>query len=151
MSFPRIRFLTPLVFTVAAAALLAGWAPQASARGQFGAALMFREDVDFGAQLRWTKAGSGKINIVPQAGYFFDDSFFDANLDLHLALGGEESTSFYALGGLNLVTDFDNSEFGANLGAGLAHGLTENLTGFAELKYVISDLDGLALALGVHF
>jgi hypothetical protein len=150
MSFPKIRWIAPLVFALAAAALLAGWAPQASARGNLGAGVMFRNDLDFGVQGRWTGRGGDRLSIVPQFGYFFDDEFFDINLDAHLALGGQEKTSFYALGGVNWLTDFDDSEIGVNLGGGLAHPLSGSITGFLEVKYVISDADGLALQAGIH-
>jgi hypothetical protein len=134
-----------------AAFMVCGAASDAAAANRFGVAAMFRSDVDFGIQGRMTAPLTDKVDIVPQAGYFFDPEFWDFNLDFQLGLAQEEKLDIYGFAGPNLATDFDNSEFGINIGAGLATPLTDSLQGFAELKYVISDLDGIALHLGLNF
>ncbi|TPW14058.1 MAG: hypothetical protein FD129_1151 [bacterium] len=155
MSVNHFRFpMAPRLAIVLGAALLTvAMATDAFAlRGRLGAAAMFREDADFGAQIRWTRGPGEKLNLVPQAGYFFDDELFDFNLDLNYTVNQkDEKTRFYVLGGGNLITDFDGSDAGINLGAGLSKDLTTSLNGFVELKWVLSDLDGLALHLGLSF
>jgi len=142
-----------LLVLFGAAVLLTTAATEASAmRGRFGAAMMFREDADFGAQARWTRGPGEKVNLVPQVGYFFDDELLNVDLDFHYTVNQKDpKTRLYVLGGGDLLTDFDDSEFGLNLGAGLSKDLTTSLNGFVEVKYVISDYDGLALHLGLSF
>ncbi len=149
----RLSVTRKLVVFLGAAVLLATAATEASAmRGRFGAAVMFRDDLDFGAQARWTRGPGEKVNLVPQVGYFFDAEALDADLDVHYTLNQKDpKTRLYILGGGNLVTDFDDSKFGLNLGAGLSKDLTTSLNGFVEVKYVVSDWDGLALHLGLSF
>jgi hypothetical protein len=131
--------------------MVIGSAPVANAASRFGLAAMFRSDVDFGIQGRMTAPLSGKVMIVPQFGYFFDPELFDLNLDFQLGLTQEDKIDIYGFAGPNLATDFDDSEFGINVGAGLATPIGDSMQGFVELKYVISDLDGVALHLGLNF
>ena len=154
MSQKRIRQFMSLVMVAVGATLMLGWVPEASARRTgFGVGAIFRDNFDFGLQARWNRRGGERFTVVPQIGYFFDESVMDANIDLHFGLkgGADEGINLYALAGLNWVTDFDFGEVGANLGGGLNKDLNESLNGFAELKYVVGDADGLALTLGVHF
>lgn len=74
----------------------------------------------------------------------------------------------YALGGINIAnykfntdfptdpdfefeSDFSKTYFGLNIGGGADFYVTEKFTPFAQLKYVISDLDQLVLMAGVRF
>ncbi|HEX7879200.1 MAG TPA: hypothetical protein VF720_07300 [Candidatus Eisenbacteria bacterium] len=151
----RKKMMTSFLMVTAGALLLAGWAPEASARRSgWGVGAIFRDDFDFGMQARWNRLGGGRITLVPQLGYFFDDGAMDANFDGHLTLkkGSEEKPlNIYALGGVNWVTDFDFGEVGFNVGGGIDKDFSAGLGGFAEIKYVISDADGMALTAGIHF
>jgi opacity protein-like surface antigen len=133
-----------------------GSGSEVEARRKWGAGIMFREDQDFGVQARYSGGRIGKrLGLVVQGGYFFDNEFADFSADLHLPIkvseAEEEGATIYALGGANLLTDFDETEFGFNLGAGADYPLGASLAGYGEIKYVFSDADGFALQLGVHF
>ena len=130
----RLSMTRKLVVLLGAAVLLASAATEASAmQGRFGGAAMFRDDLDFGVQARWTRGPGEKVSLVPQVGYFFDSDALDSVLDVHYTLNQKDP------------------KFGLNLGAGLSKDLTTCLNGFVEVKYVISDWDGLALHLGLSF
>ena len=86
-----------------------------------------------------------------------DISIWELNLNAHYAFLNSGSTILYALAGLNIVTvkveilgeDVSDSETGINLGAGAQIPFTDNLSGFAELRYVLGDADQLVVAGGV--
>ncbi|HEX7880818.1 MAG TPA: hypothetical protein VF720_15505 [Candidatus Eisenbacteria bacterium] len=125
-----------------------------TAHAGFGIGGMFREDADFGIQGRFKTAAGKKLMIVPQFGYFFDDEFFDADVDLHLDFKNSGKMNFYGLGGVDLIadSDFDNTEFGINAGAGLSTPLGDSAKSlFFEAKYVFSDFDGFGLNFGIMF
>jgi len=144
------------VFTTASLvtmlALVAGNVSTAEAR--FGIAGMYHEDLDFGIQGRFQTAAAKKLTIVPQFGYFFDPEVWDANIDLHLDFKGSGKLNFYGLGGLNMVadSDFDNTEFGGNLGGGFGTLLGDSARSvFFEAKYIFSDAEGFGLNFGIMF
>lgn len=94
-------------------------------------------------------------------------SAFELNGNLNYSLHEQENLFFYGIGGLNYTSirmesnlaffggssEFNVSEssIGINLGAGAHMDLGSRLFPFAELKYIVSDLNRLVLAAGVKF
>ena len=135
-----------------------------------GGGMAYGFDVkDPGIQLR----GVYQINDRWRAGadfiFYLDSepevSLTELNLNGHYFFLDEEPLRAYALAGLNFATartDFvgigsgTNTETGLNIGAGGEYTILENLSGLAELKYVIGstrDISQLLVAVGVlyHF
>ncbi len=140
-------------FILLTAALLTLAVPALAETRGWGAGLMLF-DGEFGVQGRKDFWLGGDISqITGQAGVLFaSDVVLDLSVDYHFNIKSDSGTSrFYPLVGLNFKTDFDFSEFGVNAGGGVNFMLTEKLAAFAELKYVISDWDGLGIAAGVYF
>ena len=88
-----------------------------------------------------------------QAGVIFaGDGVLDLSADYHFVIQTDTGTSrWYPLVGLNLKTDFDDSEFGVNAGGGINFMMTDRTAAFAEVKYVFSDWDDIGFALGIYF
>lgn len=107
-----------------------------------------------------------------QAGYIFylagdGVNLSEINLNANYVFSDNGSVKFYGLAGLNFFTvGFDDinvggivfgggnaTETGLNLGAGANFVLSDNISLFGELKYIISDFDGLGLLAGAlyHF
>ena len=104
----------------------------------------------FGVQGRKDFVLGGDISqITVGASLFFDDTWFAFDADYHFVINPENPSRFYPLVGLNLSTDFDWAELGANLGGGVDFMLTDTLGAFFEGKYTISDKDGFTFTLGV--
>ncbi|MDX1639871.1 MAG: outer membrane beta-barrel protein [Balneolaceae bacterium] len=92
----------------------------------------------------------------------FKQTVWELNFNGNYLFYSEDALTLYGLGGINITNisfeqstqgitgSGDSSEFGLNVGGGLEYGLDfGNL--FAELKYVLSDADQLALGAGVRF
>jgi opacity protein-like surface antigen len=148
--------LTCLVVAMAASVFVipaqAQEADRSSSKGWGAGIILF--DGEFGLQARkdfWL--GGDVSQITGQAGFIFaGDGFLDLSLDYHFVIKTESGKSrWYPLAGLNLKTDFDNSEFGVNAGGGVNFMMTEKLAAYAEVKYVFSDWDELGFALGIYF
>lgn len=111
-------------------------------------------DGDFGFQVRKDFWLGGDISqITGQAGMIFPGKttvFLDA--DYHWIIRTESGTSrFYPLIGLDFKFTSDHAKFGLNLGGGANFMLTDKMAAFAEVKFVLSDWDGLGIGLGFYF
>ena len=111
-------------------------------------------DGEFGVQVRKDFWMGGDISqLTGQGGVLFaNDLVGFLDLDYHFLIKSESGTSrFYPLVGLDFKFGDGFSEFGLNLGGGANFMLTDNMAAFAEVKYVISDWDGIGWGLGVYF
>ena len=136
------RRLSLLIVLTSTSALAGGW----------GAGVAFFDGDHFGVHGRKTFVLGGDISqITTGASVFFDPTFLTLDADYHFVINPENPSRFYPLVGLQLATDFDWTEFGANVGGGVDFKLTQTRDAFFELKYVISDLDGFNFALGLKF
>lgn len=92
----------------------------------------------------------------------FKESFWELNANAHYMFYDEKGLSAYGIGGLDLTTIHlkayanytgnaaSQSNVGINLGIGGAKSMNFGLV-FAELKYVVTNYDHLALGAGVRF
>ena len=118
--------------------------------------LNFRGDVKFNQQ--WS--------ITPHFSWFFNktDNFITnkwnaLNIDGHYYFKIDPMWFVYPVFGVNLATvaekvnsiTFSNSEVGVNLGIGTEYFFDRRLSGFGEIKYVVSDADQLVVVFGVLF
>ena len=116
----------------------------------------FRGDVKFYKQ--WS--------ITPHFNYFFNKQKGDVtekwnafNVDGHYFFELDQTWNVYPLFGVNFATvsekvndiTFSNSDIGINLGFGSEYIFDRRLSGFGEIKYVISDADQLVLTFGLLF
>ncbi len=108
---------------------------------------------DFGFQGRTTFTLGGDISQLTTAATIYpgNNTWFAFDADYHFVINPESPSRFYPLVGLELATDFDNSELGANLGGGMDFMLTDVLAAYFEAKFVVSDADGFVATLGVKF
>jgi outer membrane immunogenic protein len=111
-----------------------------------------------------------KMAIAPKLLFYFPEkangvkvSYWEINGDFHYYLLSEDAVSVYGLAGLNLFSvkvkfddsafsnaEYSDSELGVNLGVGLNFNVG-NVLPFAELKYVLGDVDQAVILLGVKF
>lgn len=141
--------LTSLVLAMAATVFVAP--AQAQTKGWGLGAMLF--DGEFGVQARKDFWMGGDISqITGQAGVIFaSDAVMDLSVDYHFVINTESGKSrWYPLVGLNLKTDFDNTEFGINAGGGVNFMMTDKTAAFAEVKYVFSDWDDIGFAVGIY-
>lgn len=118
--------------------------------------LNFRGDVKFDKQ--WS--------ITPHFNYFFNKTEGEViykwnalNIDGHYFFEMDQIWTIYPLFGINFSTvsekindiKFSNSDVGINLGIGAEYNFDRRLSGFGEIKYVISDADQLVITLGLLF
>ena len=131
-----------LVFTGSASAEIKGWG--------LGAGVF---DGDFSVQARKDFWLGGDISqITGQAGLFFPGkTSFRLDVDYHFVINPGNPSRFYPLAGLDFAFNSDVAEFGLNLGGGVNFMLTEKTAAFAELKFVLSDWDGVGLIGGIYF
>ena len=143
MKTTRFLILTIIMLSLAltASAETKGWG--------LGAGAM---DGDFGLQLRKDFWLGGDVSQITGAGtvHFTDPVHFRFDADYHFNISSG-SSRFYPLAGLQLAFNSDHLKFGANLGGGANFMLTQKMEAFAELKYVISDWDGLGFMVGFYF
>ncbi len=95
--------------------------------------------------------------------FYFDDLINISVLDLDAHYTFLEETDFeaYALGGINIgflsydddlfLDDFNDTEFGINLGGGFRYFLNDSVHPFGEIKLDIGGYEDFALKLGVVF
>lgn len=145
MKFTKLILLTLglLILATPAIAEPKGW----------GAGLAVH-DGDFGFQFRKDFHLGGDVSqITGQAGLLFPSKtvvFLD--VDYHWVIKTESGTSrFYPLVGLDFKFNSDHAKFGLNLGGGANFMLTDSMAAFAEIKYVVSDWDGLGWGIGIYF
>ena len=121
-----------------------------------------------------------KFDVAGEFSYFFPDNttvdfgnfgsienkvtLWALNFNAHYDLLEEENLILYPLAGLNIASitaksensqgeDFSDTdtELGLNLGIGAKTMLTDNLAGYGEIKYVISDFDQAVFSAGVLY
>lgn len=138
--------------TLLAIALLILASPALAESKGFGAGILL-DDGDFGVQIRKDFWLGGDISqITGQFGLIFDNTIWALDVDYHWVITSDSGTSrFYPLAGIDFKFTSNSSNFGLNLGGGANFMLTEKMAAFAELKYVISDWDGFAIAAGIYF
>lgn len=108
------------------------------------------------------RAGANLGFYFPHEQNGFEQTVWELNFNGNYLFYSEEELLLYGLGGINITSiSFDqsnqgysasgsDSEFGLNIGGGLEYGVGFGDL-FAELKYVISDADQLAVGAGVRF
>lgn len=120
--------------------------------GDWGAGASLFDGDYFGLQARKTFVLGGDISqITTGATIYFKDTWFAFDVDYHFVINPENPSRFYPLVGLELATDFDYAELGANLGGGVDFMLTDTMAAFFEAKFVVSDADGFVATLGMKF
>jgi hypothetical protein len=131
-----------LAMTLTASAETRGWG--------LGAGVL---DGDFGLQARKDFWLGGDISQITGQGsvYFHGKTTFRLDADYHFILNPGQSSRFYPLAGLSFAFNSDSAKFGFNLGGGFNFMFTEKTAAFAEVKYIISDWDGLAVTAGIYF
>jgi len=115
-----------------------------------------------------------KLKIAPSFLYYFteDHDFVKTNLwelngNVNYYFIDDNDLGVYGLGGLNYTHISVKSDYGAgfgygsysassgkigvNLGAGLNYNISERLSPYAELKFVISDYDQLVAMIGMKY
>lgn len=116
---------------------------------------------------------SEKLKIAPGFLYYFTENYeyvktnlWELNGNLNYYFIDSNEMGVYGIGGLNYThtsvkTDnpfgiggngkYSDSSIGLNLGAGLNYNITERLSPYAELKFVISDYDQLVAMIGMKY
>jgi len=146
-----------------------------SAQIKLGAGLAFGTDIanigitakghyDFTEE--WDGAASFTFFLAGEDTPGVDLNVWEFNADAHYIVSSNDKFTFYPLAGLSIagvtidfntgIPGFDNgsrtnTEVGINLGAGIELGLTESISGVAEIKYVAGGFDQLVLNAGVLF
>ena len=120
------------------------------------AGLNFRGDVKFHKQ--WS--------IAPHFNWFYNKNngpiskrWNALNIDGHYYFEVEPTWTIYPVFGINIASvsekangiTFSNSDVGINLGFGSEYNFDRRLSGFGEIKYVISDADQAVITLGVLY
>jgi len=123
-----------------------------------GAGLLYGAEAEsIGLQVNGTFGITPEIAIAPDLSVFFPEygSYFAVNVNGHYIFSRDTQYQFYGLAGLNLSTiEYDDlpeseTELGLNLGAGGEYKL-DNFALFGEIKYVISNFDGVVLGAGIR-
>lgn len=116
----------------------------------------------------WEGSGSFSYFFPNESTEFLKIRIWELNADAHYIVKSTEKFTFYPLAGLNIagikfdyenvtnnpfftVPDSSTSKVGLNVGAGGTLVFTESLSGYAEVKYTISDFDQLVINVGVLF
>ena len=148
-----VLILSTVVAVLAAGQPAGAEYPPAAGTWTWGAGGAVHFEIDsFGIQGQGIYGFNDQIRFAPSATFFFDDAWFAFDGDVQYVFPLESASPLlFGFGGLDITTDFDHTEVGLNLGAGLETRLSENLGGELKLKYVISDLDGFVLSFGVLF
>ncbi len=139
----------------------------AQAKSSIGVGFIYASEIDQpGFNFRGDfKVGSGWA-ITPDICFYFPEkngtwktTFSEFNVNAHYVFSMSSAVGFYPLMGFNFTsvkvketsTDFkdSNNEFGMNIGMGLEWYFNNRITGFSEVKYVVSDYDHAVIALGV--
>jgi hypothetical protein len=146
MKTARLFALTIIMLTVAvtASAQTKGWG--------LGAGVF---DGDFAADLRKDFYLGGDVSqITGQAGIVArGDVALRVQADYHwlISTSSGGTSRFYPLVGLSFATDFDNAEFGVNLGGGYNFMLTQSTAAFVEAKFTLWGWDGFGIMGGFYF
>lgn len=116
----------------------------------------FRADVNF----------EDKWSITPHYNLFFNkkhgiisERWKALNIDFHYFFPIDEGWNYYPIAGFNYATVsekvnsiiFSNSYGGFNLGIGTNYQISEQVSGFSEIKYVISSADQLVFVIGALY
>ena len=141
-----------LAFPAAAPPASAEYPPAVGVWSWGGGGAVHFELESFGIQGQGIYGATEQVRIAPSATFFFDGSWFSFDGDVQYVFPLESASPIlFGFGGIDIATDFDDTELGLNLGAGLNTRLSEVVGGEVKLKYVISDLDGFVFSFGVLF
>jgi hypothetical protein len=115
-----------------------------------------------GIQFNATLPLTQKVDLAPDVDIYFPgknhteyDGYWAVNLNGHYVFASDTRYDGYGLAGLNLSTaNYEvphehSTKLGINIGVGGEYNFNK-VSVFGELKYVISNLDQLAIALGVR-
>ena len=123
-----------------------------------GAGLAYGTDFkDIGVQVRGiyqlTEIWGLGADVIVWLDGIDDLTIWELNLNGQYAFLNSGSTRVYALVGLNIVSlnidGSSGSETGVNIGTGAQLPITDRIKGFAELRFVLGDLDQLVLSGGI--
>ena len=155
MKTKKISWLSTVILALTLVAL----ASPAFAETKGWGAGLYVFDGEFGIQGRKDFWLGGDLSQITGQGsvIFASKTTFALDVDYHFIIKSSNSdgtagtSRFYPLVGLDFMFHGDGSEFGLNLGGGANFMMTDTMAAFAELKFVISDWDGLGIGLGVYF
>ncbi|MDA7501695.1 outer membrane beta-barrel protein [Chitinophagales bacterium] len=146
----KIAFLATILFC-------AGNTLDAQTKVGGGLTYSLKEGVGIGINARAAFGITETIDIVPSLNFFFPEvgSLMGFNGDVHYNIEAGDALNVYPLAGLNYTrvsaNGFSAGEIGFNLGGGASFAVSDNLDGFAEVKYVVGDFDQLAITVGILF
>lgn len=136
----------------------------ASAQFSAGLGLFYGFDIEeIGIQARgiyaFDETWRGAVDLVFYLDGEDDVSFWETNFNAHYIYFTNEKVIVYAIGGINVFTfnidiageDFNDSEFGLNLGTGGQISISEVIDIIGELKFTISDADQLSFGVGALY
>ncbi|MTB53102.1 outer membrane beta-barrel protein [Lewinella sp. W8] len=145
--------------------LFAGFSSTAAAQLSVGGGIAYGfEAEEIGINVRGVYAFNE--TIAAQAGFIYylvEDGLTLNEINLngnYVFVDSGAGTKVYALAGLNFTTvgvdlgqfgSASTTETGLNVGAGAKFGLGGSASLFGEVRYVISDFDGLVAGVGVLF
>jgi len=116
--------------------------------------IQFKGDVDI------TDVWGASLNFTP---YFVSGSnYWEINFDAHYMFLDSDPWSAYALAGLNLSTigvkggniigvnipGLNATKVGLNVGGGARYAISDNISLYSEIKYIISSFDQLVITVG---
>lgn len=113
----------------------------------------------------WEGAASFTFFLTGEDAPGIDLNVWEFNADAHYIVSSNDKFTFYPLAGLSIAgvtVDFNtgfpgldgkstNTELGINLGAGIELGISNAISGVAEVKYVAGGFDQLVLNAGILF
>lgn len=133
---------------------------------ELGAGLLYGSQIEeLGIQVNGSYRLNEEIELAPDVSLFFVDedrgldSYWAINLNGHYIFMAEDEYNAYGIGGINItfaensegftLDDESDTELGLNVGAGGEYYL-DSFSLYAELKYIISDFDGLVIGAGIR-
>lgn len=129
-----------------------------------GPGIAFGTDVDeLGIQVRGIYSITDQWRAGADIIYYLDSikdfSIWEINLNAQYVFTDAAQLKAYALAGFNILLFSDSffgenstsTEAGLNLGVGGQYLFSDKVSGLAELKYTLSDLDQLVIGLGIQF
>ncbi|MEZ4885574.1 MAG: hypothetical protein R3E32_12650 [Chitinophagales bacterium] len=149
------KILLTLLFVVATSFSL-------QAQTKLGGGIAYGFDVsELGIQLRgvhqFNDTWGGGADFVYYLDGVKDFSIWEFNVNAHYFLTSTDQAKLYALAGLNLFgasftflgETISNTEPGLNVGAGGQVGISDKISGIAELKFSIGDASQLLFGAGI--
>lgn len=111
------------------------------------------------------EAGASFTYFLPKTTLGFDLNWYSFDVDAHYVFSSENKTTFYGLGGINVLMvstpsysfggystpSGSDTNFGLNLGAGTRYGLSDSLSLVGEAKYTIASGGYFQIGAGILF